>query len=492
MRSPLPRAVLLLALPLASGLLAPAARAEELPFDWVAHVQGKAPRILTLRGLGQALVQASKQELMEPGSGELTTLRQMSEERVVRQEAKALGVAVTDADVDARSREVDAAVRAKTNGKETLRDVIYKQLRSNLPEFRLGLRHLILKERIAAHPKHLGPSLLRQSEERRLAQVQVVVTTLLERARIEYGVATALQPEPKPLGAGVIATVNGEPITGEEFGLDLARRLPVDDVKRVLDHEVRSVLTEGTALSEEEMGATIEEERKNWNEWRELSTQEAWKSVSFDDYVKARWRISLEDLRRSRYYRGYFGLVRAVRGEVTPEAVAKEFQDEREGLYGESVRVTDVNVGFVQKNQFTRSDLRDRKEALRAANEILVQKESGVPFDQIVRGVNAKQDRSFTASQRRLRNTDADRILFDRAKSMRDGEVAVVETISAVHVLRREARLPPPSFEEVRGMIQEGLVRQRAEAWLAERVRDESLVKVRWPVPEEVWAATLR
>jgi hypothetical protein len=75
---------------------------------------------------------------------------------------------------------------------------------------------------------------------------------------------------------------------------------------------------------------------------------------------------------------------------------------------------------------------------------------------------------------------------------MRDGEVAVVETISAVHVLRREALLPPPSFEEVRGMIQEGLVRQRAESWLAERVRDESLVKVRWPVPEEVWAATLR
>jgi hypothetical protein len=456
--------------------------------DWVAECGGNK---LTLRGLATVAVDRVRQELLEPSSGPLTILRQLIEERAVVLEAAKLGVGVTEADVDQRWRELDAEVRGKTNGSRTLQEVVAKDLRSTVPEFRANLRNLLRKERVASHEKYLGKSLPTQSQQR-LAQVEVVIAELLKRAKVVYGVPTALQAQPGAVPPGAVATVNDSPISREQYGLELVRRLPEDEVRRMIDQECKAVVTAGMALSETDMQAAIEQERENWNKWREMSSQESFKNVSYDDYVKARHRVSLEDLKHDRFFRGWFGLHHSFRHKVTPEEVRKEWEAKKGTLYGDSIRVTDVSIGFAQKNQLVNvPNARERKDALRMAHEIRVQRESGTPFDEIARGVNAKQDRSFTAVPRRLRNTDDDRILWDRALAMKDDEVATVETLSAVHVLRREERVAAPSFEEVKAMIAEGITKQRADTWLDAQMKDPKVCRVRWPLPDEVWLAVL-
>jgi hypothetical protein len=475
---------------LLAGLLArPTCADDPLPFDWVAQASGQ---VLTLPVLSRALVRRNRQSLLEPGSQASTVLRQMIEEVVVQQEAASLGIQATPQDVDQRYAEIDRQVRAKYGGRQTLREVVYGDMHSNMAEFRAGLRHLLLKERIAGNPKYLGAS-LPADENRRLAQVQVVVTELLKKAKVEYGVPSAFQEKPVDLGPGGIVRVNGLVVDAESYGLQLALRLPVADVRTVIDQECKAVLTREMALSEQEMEAAIEQERASWLKYRSMSSQEVLKTLSYDDWVKARWNVTLEDLRKDSFFRGLFGLIRTFQAKVTDAEVQKEYEDNKDKLYGPAIRVMDVSIAFLQENELIKSaTARKRKDALKAANDILVQKESGIPFDEIARTVNAKQDRTFMANPRRIRNTDDDRVLWDNAVGMKDGDVRVVETISEVHVVRRVAGEPAPKFEDVQALIREGIAHRRSEEWLSERLKDEKVVKVRWPLPEEVWARALQ
>jgi hypothetical protein len=455
----------------------------DLPKDWVAQCGG---RTLTLKGLATAMVARVREELLEKGSGPSTVLRQVVQERMVLQEAKRLGVGVTDEEVGRRFSELDREVRERSGGSQTLRNVMEKQEQS--PSlFRLLLRNQMLKERIAMHPTWLGPK-VPTDEHQRLAQFEAVVIEIQKKAKVVYGIPTANEAKPATLAPGVVATVNGEPITTEEFGIELARRLATDVVLGIIKAECKSVLSEKSALTEQEMEAEIAKERENWNRWRELSTQQALKTLSYDDYVKHWHRVSLEDLKRDRFFRGLFGLIRSFRAQVKPDDVLQEYEKNKATLYGPSIRVVDVQINFAQKNALVpQQGARERKDALRLANEILVKKESGMPFDQIAREVLALGDRSMTAKSVRLRDTNADRILWEKAATMADGDVALTETISAVHVIHREEGVPAPAFAEIQGMIAEGVAKKAAEKWLDESLKDERLVKIRWPLPDDAW-----
>jgi hypothetical protein len=462
-------------------------RAEDPPADWVAQCGGQ---ILTMRGLAAVAVDRVGAELLEMASGPLSILRVMVQENMVAQEAKTLGVAVSEAEVDRSWSDLARTVHTQSGGTKTLDDVIREQ-GSTVRETRDNLREQLLKEKVAAHPKYLGKTLPTDAKTR-IAQAEIVAEQIAKTATVRFGIPVAMQPEAVDLGPDVVAEVSlpnraPERITRRDFGLALVRRLPADRVREMIEQECQSVLTKSMALTEEEMATAIEEERVRWNDWRKQTEQIAFRDVSYDDWVKMKYRLSLEDLRKDRYFRGQFGLLRHFRQavEADPATVRAEYEKAREGMYGEAYEVSDVQISFLQENALINPQRqRTRKEALRIANDLLSKSATGVSFDMLMREVNDARDPTFRAQRRLLRNTDNDRLLYEQVRQLKDGETTRTETLSEVHVLRRERHVPAPSFEEVRSHVVERLTNLRAREWLQARMTDESTVRIRWPLPQ--------
>jgi hypothetical protein len=506
-----------LCLALCLALVAPAAaQPQELPEDWVAQCAGN---VLTARQLGRVVVGREMQNLLQPGSSASTVLRQLAEKRVVLQEARVLGIQVSDAQVNQRYRELAEAVRIQTNGHKTLEQEIRDQ-KTTQREFRALLHYQLVKEAIAGHDKYLGDT-LPASGQARIAQTEVVIAKIVEAARIDYGFPTAFQDEPTRMARNLVATVNGEGITIEDFGEALLVSLDVSRIKEIIVEECKAVLTRSVALTVEEMEPVIQKERERWLKQRELATQEAMRHLSYEDYVKLRYGLDLEQLKNDRYFRGVYGLLRRFKDQVAPaepfqdangngrydpgerftdvdgngtwdpDEVTREYEANRESLYGESILVSDIQIAFESGSALVPGrGGRDHREALRMAHELLRRNAAGVPWEQITREVNARQvnggpDPTFRARRIRVRNTGNETILYERAQAMDDGDVSSpFETLAEVHVFRRLRRIPAPGFDEVQEMIRERLAARKAGVWFDEQLSDESLVQVRWPLPE--------
>jgi len=270
----------------------------------------------------------------------------MVEERAVAQEGKRLGVAVTDAEVTAAFDALDREVRTKTGGHKNLRQVIEQEQKVPLQEFLDNLRHQLVKEKVAGHPANLGRTLPKDPEAR-IAQTEVVIGEVMKRAKVEYGWKTALQETPTPMGPEVVASVNGESITMQQYGEQLLRRLPPGEVKEILLQECKAALTGQVALPEEEMAKVIAEEEQRWNRFREMTTQEAYRALSYEEYMRLKFKLDLDQIKQDRYFRGLFGLVRQEREKVVEQQraaatsadddvvdeVRKEWEQNRETLW---------------------------------------------------------------------------------------------------------------------------------------------------------------
>ena len=70
--------------------------------------------------------------------------------------------------------------------------------------------------------------------------------------------------------------------------------------------------------------------------------------------------------------------------------------------------------------------------------------------------------------------------LFGPASTMKDGEwSAPVETISEVHLLRRDGFRPAPKYEQVEAVVRERVVDEKAQVWLSQRWNDDVQIAVR-------------
>jgi len=113
-----------------------------------------------------------------------------------------------------------------------------------------------------------------------------------------------------------------------------------------------------------------------------------------------------------------------------------------------------------------------------------------VPVDQIVREVNQRRvqgrpDGTFHARRLTVRNTATGRLLFEHAKEMEDGQLSrPFETLSEVHVMRREKFVPAPRYEDVVDLIRQGMAQRRTHVWLEEQTSNPERVQIRWPLPK--------
>ncbi len=464
-------------------LPAPFAAADPEPENWVARVRTKdGDRYLSRSRLAAAVYWRIRSQLKQPGAGPLTILRQFIEERVVLQEARRLGIQVTRADVEAKYRELDAQVRQMSNGAKTLQDVIRREGKTTPTDFMDGLHYMLVKERVASHQRWIGK--LPANENAKLAQIGVVVAELMKNAKVEYGVPCALQAEPTPMGPNEVVKVNGEPITVNDYGEELIKRLATKEIQAIIEEECKSVLTMERALTPEQMDAVIKKEREEWEKVRGLATQEVLHTLPYEEWVRLQYKLEVANLRNDRFYRGLFGLMQHFRGTVTDEAVRKDWEENRDTVWGDRYLVTDFVIAFSPRNQALLGSQGGRtyKEALKAANELLRRIHGGEDFDKLMNEVAEQKNASYLVKRIGVRNTGNEVHLYEQAKLLQDEQVSrPFETLTEVHVLRREKRIRPPTFDEVSDSIRARLAKREAHDWLEERMTDAEVVEILWP-----------
>lgn len=503
---PIPLAGCLAALLTLAGVGGPAASAEPppsaphaqpppLPEGVVARVFGPDGRIageVTRQTLARALSKKLEKDLQEGKSAAFTILRGLIEEVLVRQEAKRLGIQVSPQEVTARMGQLDTRLRNESGGLQTLADL---RKSKGMPEavLRNSLLIEVLKERVAAHPQHLGA--LPADDKKRASQISVVVIELHKKATILWGVSNPFQPQPAALGIDTLALVNGEAVTRDQFGERLFDFLDEEELRDILQQECATKVleTEGVMLSEADMDAELAYRAKLWETQRLLISQEAWRTIGYEEFLKASLKKSKDEVKAERYFRSYYGLMRRERTKVTDDAVVKEFEDKKESQYGPAILVHEFQVYFDRKNAvFTSERGRDHREALQIASMVRNQVTgAGRPFSDVVKEVTRQYidpktrmpDPGVREAKRRLFNVPADKILFDEAMKLRDGEVSqMVETLAEVHVMKREGSEPGFKLEQVREAVREFLAGLNAQDLLEKIARDPNRVQIRLPV----------
>ena len=493
--SPAPRRIRAGARLLGAALLvlcAGLATAAEMPENVVAIVkagpQDTKGRHLTFDRFCDVCAQHALGDLKRQRSGPRAVLEQLIEEAMVKAECGRLGIQVTKADMQALWNKLDGQVRTRSGGTRTLRDTI-KEQGTTPGEFVDQLYHLIRKERIASHPKYLG-SKIPANEQAKIQQVGIVIATIRNKTRIEYGVEIVEHAQqgqrPANLGTDVIASVDGAPITKRDFGLALVRRLPGNKVREYLDRECKTGLMtmQGIGLTTDEVRKEIEHIEKLWPLERELKRDEVWKTVSFKDRFETQFNMSMEDVFHDRYAKGLLGLVRKMRAEVTEEEIAKEFELGKKDVYGPHLVADIIEIGFSQKKGFNVGN-RSIVEARRMANGFAQRLARGEPWEKLATEINMRRDRTMRARTLRLTTADDDRVHYNQAKRLRDGDVGTpYDTLGEICVMRRVGPQPARTLDEIRPFLRELLARRKTREWIAKKITDEAWVQIRWPLPQ--------
>ena len=493
-RGPLRRlalAPLLLALLLGGVVGLPAALAE-MPPDVVAIVKAgpedKKGRHLTFDRFCDAAGRLALSDIKRQRSGARAVLEQLIEELMVLSHCERLGINVTERDVKAKWDELDGQVRTRSGGTRTLRDAI-KEQGTTPGEFREQLWHILRKEAIAAHPTYLG-SKMPANEQAKIQQVGIVIATIRKKTDIKYGIVTVdhVQQKQRPanLGKNVVASVDGKPITMRDLGRALVLRLPAAKVREYLDRECKTALMtlQGISLSNEEFNAEMDHLEKLWPLERELKREEVWRTVSFKDRFETQFNMTRADAAKDRYVRGLLGLVRKMRSEVTEVEIQKEFAEGKQGFYGPHILADVIEVGFSQKKGFTVGG-RSIVDARQMANGFARRLARGEAWEKVSTEINMRRDRTLRARTLRLTDTDQDRVHYDQAKRLRDGDVSTpYDTLAEICVMRRVGPRAARSLEEIRPYLRELIARRKTREWIGDKIKDEAWVQLRWPLPQ--------
>ena len=224
---------------------------------------------------------------------------------------------------------------------------------------------------------------------------------------------------------------------------------------------------------------------EHWKVQRELASQAALSTVSYDDWISAKYRMSIEEMKTKRYWRGYLALIQRMRDSTSEDEVRAEYDAKKESHWGQYLLVSEISAEFATDSAFQRPGVRTQREAQKAIQDVPRQLAQGIPFDQVFRQINAARDPSFRAQKRRIRPNTDDLELWQRASQMKDGDLSSpFETLNHVHLIRRDSLHPAPAFDDVRVVVLEAIARRKAREWVEERVTDGSMAQIRWPLPQ--------
>lgn len=447
-------------------LVAGGARAEDEEVAWKPEVVARVgEKPLTWDELCRAAVDHLAPALEIPESTASSVLQRVIRECVVAAECTRREIEATAEEIAARWAELDAKTRGATRGTKGLRDVMAE--------------HVVAESAVRAR-------LADEVRGRKLLAAGVNLTDLEKAAEVRVFLPTALGPAASGGPPEVVLVVDGNPVDRTTFGRRLLANLGAGRVRSILDAECRSRLAAdaGARLSPEAMVEELRHQDRLAPFEARFDPEPVWETVFVHRGRTERHERTPEALPESPYARSLFGLLKRFREEATENEVRLAWRRGKEGVYGPHARATDLEIRFRAPGDaaFSKAPARTRREALKLARRLKRELDGGLAFDELADRYAADDD--VAVKRLRLYQTDHARLLLDRVLALEDGEIAApFETLSEVHLLRREALLDGPPFEEVEPLVRERLARERVRTWLDDRMEDPESVRLRWPLP---------
>lgn len=399
-------------------------------------------------------------------------LDQLVEDRLVHAEAERVGESVTDAEARAYMAQVDRTIREQTGGAKGLVDV-FKEEGSNETEFLKIAREYLLRQKLARRTFGSKPG--EEIPERR---IKLWVRTLQKRA----------ERESREPAAGELRVVGEHAITRTDFARALRERLPDEVLQSVLDEMIFEVVArreldrEGIEVTEAQVDEEIERLRERFRD----DPRVAGTDVKFDDFLKKTRGFGVAELRTDPTFRARIGVKQLLARDLDEDDLRSHWERNRDS-YGERALVRFAyfpagSSGHFAEKMPSFQEAYERALKARVAVYDLAGKydpeKAGKPAAEALTEV-AKQ---FEGDERR-RATAGDPTAWTRGsvaghealeEAAFDGRIGEIQgpvrTDIGYYLLVVEERRPAPTYDEIRDVLREHVIRKRMNEFRLEKM----------------------
>lgn len=450
------RALLLVLAACVTWFAAPAHSADDLPPGIVAQVGERS-----ITETDYLLRLARLEEGSERGA---EILEQLLEDRLVHAEAARVGESVSEAETRAYMEQVDRTIREQTGGVKGLVDV-FKEEGSNETEFLRIAREYLLRQKLAR--RKFGSKPGEEVPERR---VKLWLHTLKAALKGAGG-------EPGP---DEVRVLGDHRITRLDFARALRKRLPDEFRKSVLDEMIfevvaeRELAREGIVVTDEQIDREIERLRERFAEDPRVAGTE----LDFDEFLRKTRGFGLDELRVDPTFRARIGVKQLLSRDIDEKDLRSHWEKNRDS-YGERALVRFVyfpagtGKGAFADRMPTFQEAHERALRARIAIYDLAGKydpdKKGVPVadavTQVAKQFESDEKRRATAGEPTAWTHGSVAGHPDLTAAAFEGETGEVQgpirTDIGYYLVVVEERRPAPTYDEIRDLLREHVVRNR-------------------------------
>jgi len=430
-----------------------------LPEDVAAIIRGS---ILSRDRFRSALV--DRYGSTEDGQRALSNL---VEEIIIDAEREKRGTKVTQQELEKYVEKAKRDVRRLSAGTQTLQELLDER-KVTLDDFLEVSRDFLIRQKMAA--EDLG-----KSGELNQAELGVWMEGLKKRHSAIIG--------GEGLPKGVVAKVDGRPVAASRFGRVLEESLPRDSLESALwdlvvaeavHQDLDKAAIEIETADIERALAEMRDDFKEDVRWQKTN-------FTFEQYVKAARRMTLDQLRRDRLFLAQVGLAKRIRGDLTAAEI-KTYWEENRDRFGELRTFTHLLVKADSNTTPFGQKSRDYKQAKEIIDALYARFLKGTPFERLV--IEASEDRSRTARPERAitvsRATPLPENMKKRIFTSPIGEVVgPIRTTFGYHLVKVLEIRPDAGFETNREAVAAALVRVLRTRALLE-IRKDRTIRLRY------------
>lgn len=391
-------------------------------------------------------------------------LKKLIDEIVVSEEARARGVAVTPAEIDAYVKKVEVQIHQQSRGTDTLSKFLEKS-EISIGEFKNETRAYLLQQKLAA--KDIGV----KGEVSR-AQLEMWLTNL----RKKKGVLIA----PVGFPDGGYAEIGARRIGKDEFGEALLDTVTASTLQSALwDLVVARIVQQ--RMKENKVRIDPADVKRAIDDLKaefEADPRFRGTRISFESYVQGVRNMSLEQLKKDSMFLAQVGLAKSIRNELSADD-AKGYYEENRKRYDERRRFIHLLIAANERKNAFGSPIRSYADAKKILEALHLRYLRGTSFEKLVE--QNSQDRSKYQRPERIvevhRGSQMPASLLDAIFLAPKGEViGPVRSAYGYHLVKVVEIIPAPTYEQAYPQVVRDMVRKRRTKILLEIKQDSSIL----------------
>jgi parvulin-like peptidyl-prolyl isomerase len=380
------------------------------------------------------------------GSEEIEgVVSQLTDNHVILQEMKRRKIEVADADVDKRVRTLDEQVKSQSQGNATLESEM-ERTGVAIADLKAQLRYLVALEAMAR--ADFG-----------IAADQPVPPDKMQLWLAEKRGKAVVKRDSLP--AGVVFTVNAEPVYEDEVARELEKRVGKSECRSIINELVGIRLVQARmreqsiAVAPADLDAELELRK------RQFAKNPRFAGVDFAQFIQATRQQTPEQMKADDEFAAQVGLKKLVARLNDDAALKKQFEESKD-LYGPLMRARHILIKAAETGPDGGKPARSYDDARAQIDKIEAELKAGGDFQALAKKYSEDSTRDQGGDLGMFPPKGVlDESLAGAAAKLAVGEVSPpVRTAAGWHLVQLAERGPEPTFAEARDEVITNLARK--------------------------------